>query len=184
VTAAVILAAGGGTRFAGDAHKLRVLVRDRPLVVWALDAACAAGLDATAVVTGAVDIDDLVPAGVVRLFNPRWADGIATSMQRAIAWARDARHDAIVVGLGDQPFVTADAWRAVAAADQPIAVATYGGARRNPVRLSSAVWSLLPVEGDEAARRLMRERPDLVGEVACGGEPADIDTVEDLEQWS
>ena len=37
---------------------------------------------------------------------------------------------AVVIGLGDQPFVTPAAWRAVAAADAAIGVATYDGTPR------------------------------------------------------
>jgi CTP:molybdopterin cytidylyltransferase MocA len=187
VIAAVVLAAGGGTRFAGDAHKLRTVVRGKPIVTWAVESAVAAGLDTTVVVTGAVDLDELLPVGgsihVVR--NERWAEGQATSLQRAIAWADERGGDAVVVGLADQPFVSAEAWRAVAAVDdRPIAVATYGGKRRNPVKLHREVWPLLPVSGDEGARRVIAGNPNLVREVACGGDPADVDTVEDLEAWS
>jgi molybdenum cofactor cytidylyltransferase len=179
-----VLAAGGGTRFDGDGHKLRAALRGKPVVEWALAAAFEAGLDATAVVVGAVDLAGIVPAGVEVIASPDWADGIARSLQAGVSWARATGHEAVVVGLGDQPFVTAAAWRAVAAVDAPIAVATYAGRRGNPVRLASSVWPLLPVDGDDGARALMRERPDLVREVACAGDPADIDTREDLEHWS
>jgi CTP:molybdopterin cytidylyltransferase MocA len=179
----VVLCAGAGTRYAGPGagHKLLAPFRGRPLVCWALEHALEADLGLTLAVTGAVSLDEVIPPGVLTVANPDWPDGIATSVQRGIATARDLGLDAVVVGLGDQPLVPASAWRAVAASPMPIAVATYAGARRNPVRLQRSVWDELARSGDEGARELMRRRPELVGEVPCTGDPVDVDTVHDLE---
>jgi molybdenum cofactor cytidylyltransferase len=89
----------------------------------------------------------------------------------------------VVVGLGDQPGVTATAWRRLADTDAPIAVATYHGVRRNPVRIHAELWDQLPHDGDEGARTLIRVRSDLVTEVACEGNADDIDTADDVARW-
>ena len=181
--AAIVLAAGRGERFGADTPKLLAPFRGRPLAAWALDAASC--LDALIVVTGAADISSIVPPHALVVPNRRWADGQATSLAVGIDAADAAGHDAVVVGLADQPLIPSEAWRAVAAETRtPIAVATYDGQRRNPVRLAAEVWPLLPREGDEGARSLLRKRPDLVTEVACAGNPADVDTQEDLATWS
>jgi CTP:molybdopterin cytidylyltransferase MocA len=182
-----VLAAGGGTRFAGGpgaAHKLLADWRGRPLVTWAVTHAVESGLTPVWVVTGAVDLDGVLPDDVVLLANPDWAQGQATSLHVAVGAARAAGLAALVVGLGDQPLVRPEAWSAVARNDAPIAVATYDGRRRNPVRLAAEVWDLLPSTGDQGARVLIEQRPDLVQEVPCQGDPADIDTREDLLRWN
>ncbi len=183
---AVVLAAGAGSRFEAPdgTHKLLAPFRGRPVAAWAVDAAVAAGLERTWVVTGAVDLAGVVHPDAQILVNPNWADGQATSLQVALAAARAAGLVAVVVGLGDQPGVGPAAWQAVASAEGPIVVATYNGRRRNPVRLGREIWGLLPATGDEGARVVVRRRPELVSEVACVGQSGDIDTLEDLERWN
>lgn len=186
---AVLLAAGAGSRFAGATHKLRAPLDGRPVLAHALDALLGSGLDAV-VVTGAAEIDDLVPAGIDLVANPAWGTGQASSVQAGIGEARRRGHDAVVIGLGDQPFVPVSAWQAVATSDAGMAVATYDGRRGHPVRLGDAVWDLLPLQGDEVGRAVMRSRPELVVEIPCDAGhtsadiTADIDTLEDLRRWT
>lgn len=183
-TAAVILAAGRGSRFAGAQHKLLTEVRGKPIVRHAVDAAREAGFDEVIVVGGCVDLVAVMPDDVTILHNERWEDGQATSLRAATMYADARGHRAIVVGLGDQPGVPAEAWRAVADAESDIAAADFGNGKRPPVKLTDAMWASLPVSGDEGARVLMRERPEMVEAVRCEGSEADVDTLEDLRRWS
>jgi molybdenum cofactor cytidylyltransferase len=191
--AAVLLAAGEGRRYAesgGEGHKLAAPFRGRPLVTWAVEHALASGIGPVWVVAGAFDPSCLLHAaggtdvGVEVLANPRWAEGMATSLQVAVARARTDGLTALVVGLADQPLVTAEAWRRVAAASGPIARASYDGVPGHPVRLAAEVWPDLPRSGDAGARSLLRSHPERVQDVACPGHPADVDTREDVQRWS
>ena len=196
-TLIVLLAAGGGTRFAGPTHKLLAELGDGVTVAGAaIEHAVAADLGDVLVVSGAVDLTEIAEIAEIASRNvaptasavsvighPAWADGQASTLQVAIAEAGRRNASAVVVGLADQPFVEPEAWRRVAAGTAPISVATYDGRRRNPVRLDRSVWPLLPTTGDEGARSLLRVRPELVEEIPCPGSPADIDTLEDIESW-
>ncbi len=188
----VLLAAGAGSRFHDSGHKLLAELpasATRPaesVVARALASVTDADLGEVVVVTGRLDAADLHllhQPGVGSVHNPRWADGQMTSVHVGLGVARDRHASVAVIGLADQPGIDASAWRAVARADAPIAVATYDGRRGNPVALRSDVWDLLPSDGDEGARALMRRRADLVVEVPCTGSPTDIDTAEDLRRW-
>lgn len=182
---AIVLAAGAGSRYLGPTHKLLAPFRGRTVVETAVATALEADIGPVIVVSGAVDlpIHSSADGHLTLVTNPRWAEGQATSVHTGLEVARRLGATSVVIGLGDQPLVVADAWRAVAAATTPIAVATYDGERGNPVKLDASVWSDLPTEGDHGARHLIRLRPELVSEVACAGSSADIDTQEDLDRW-
>lgn len=194
---AVVLAAGAGTRF-GPASKLSAPFRGSTVLGAALAAAAGAALDETAVVVAEPRraVTPPVPEAVTVLVNTRADDGLASSLQAALAHARWRGHDAVVVGLGDQPLLDPGAWRLVAEAVapppgrrgaptvSPIVFARYGDRRGHPVGLARRIWSLLPTVGDRGAAETARLRPDLVGEVPCPGNPVDIDTPDDLARWS
>jgi molybdenum cofactor cytidylyltransferase len=199
----VLLAAGGATRFRDSAarigisaaHKLLAPLHDRTVFAWSLGNVIEAGFSRIVVVRGAVPLP--LPAqnelsanqSLVVVDNPDWEQGQATSLACAIdhlSAISAPEISAMVVGLGDQPFIPAQDWISVVQMPEQaaIVVATYAGQRRNPVRIARELWEHIPRTGDEGARPLLRLRPDLVSEVACTGNPADIDTAEDLLKWS
>jgi molybdenum cofactor cytidylyltransferase len=184
VVPGVLLAGGSGSRFDGPTHKLLSQFRGRRIVEWGVDAIRSSGLQPWIVWGALADDPPALGDDVVVLTNPAWRDGMSTTLGVAVAEARRRRLATIVVGPADQPLIPGEAWRLVAEADSPIAVATYLGKRANPVKLDAVVWGDLPSSGDFGARHLIKMRPDLVLEVACPGNPADIDTREDLERWN
>lgn len=126
------------------------------------------------------------PYGVRVVENPRWEEGMSTSVRAGLE-ALEPKSQAAVFLLADQPLVGSEAViRLVNAYEDgaEVAVATYAGSPRNPVLFSRDIWPMLGRElsGDEGARRFIRRYPELVVEVPCDdvADPADVDTVEDL----
>ncbi len=184
---AIVLAAGGGSRFGGG--KLLARLGGQPIIEAVLDNLLDAPVDEVIVVVGA-DAKGLREVceryGVRTVDNEEWELGQSTSV---LAGLRACGGEAAVVLLGDQPFVGAEAVERLVATfteGAKVAVATYGGKRRNPVLFSQEVWPLLEAElaGDEGARSVLKQHPELVVEVPCGGvgDPTDVDTREDLRR--
>ncbi len=184
---AIVLAAGGGSRFGGG--KLLAELGGRPIIEAVFDNLRGAPVDEMIAIVGA-DAQRLREVceryGVRTVTNEEWERGQSTSV---LAGLRACGGEAAVVLLGDQPFIGAEAVERLVAAfaeGAKVAVATYGGKRRNPVLFSREVWPLLEAElaGDEGARSVLRRHPELVVEVPCEGvgDPADVDTREDLRR--
>ncbi len=181
--AAILLAAGGGTRFGGG--KLLAEFRGRPLVEHALETIRSSPVDKAFVVVGdkSESVRNLCePYGFGVVENPEWGKGQSTSVLAGLKALGDD-FDAAVVMLADQPLVGAGAVGRLVRAFEggaSIAVATYGGKPRNPVLFPRQVWADLMRElrGDEGARSFLRERRHIVAEVPCDdvGDPSDIDT--------
>jgi molybdenum cofactor cytidylyltransferase len=186
----VVLAAGRGLRFGGDTPKPLVSFHGQPLVMHAVGAATRSGLAPVVVVVSddrvAATLESRAGGAAVQLVrNDAPERGIASSLHAALRRLEpDETVDAVVVGLADQPLVGADAYRRVAHAYDDgarLAVATYGGARGNPVLIGRAHWrEALALAGDEGARVLLRKHGAV--EVPCDGtgESTDVDTPEDL----
>ena len=186
---AVVLAAGAGSRFGGG--KLLARLGGRPLIAAVFDNLRDAPVDEIITVIGA-DAERLREVceryGVRTVANDVWERGQSTSVLTGLRACGEETRAAVVL-LGDQPLVGAEVVERLVAAfaeGAKVAVATYGGKRRNPVLFSREVWPMLEAElaGDEGARTLLRRHPELVVEVPCEGvgDPADVDTREDLRR--
>jgi len=167
--AAVVLAAGRGTRF-GPAPKLLALLDGTPLVRHVTEAAVRSSARPVIVVTGhrADDVEAAVrtqPVQVTR--NSVFADGLSTSLQAGFS-ALPPGIEAAIVLLGDMPLVTADLINELAAAwrgsGQPAAlIPVFDGQRGNPVVLSRALEDpIRELSGDAGAGRILRDHPGVV----------------------
>ena len=186
-SAAVLLAAGSGSRFAGNAHKLLTVINSQTVFMWSLQHCIAAQFQRIIIVSGAVDLSSQISdaqfaeANLITVHNENWQTGMASSLQCGLTEAQQRGASSVVVGLADQPAIKPESWQRVANSAAPLAVATYNGVRGNPVRIHAELWSLLPTSGDEGARSLFKSHKDLLEEVACDGSAQDIDTTRDIE---
>jgi molybdenum cofactor cytidylyltransferase len=182
--AGLILAAGAGTRF-GDETKQLASLHGRPLLTYAV-AAMTAAVDPVAVVLGhdaeAIQARiDFGPATVVICED--WALGQGYSLRRGVAALAGA--EAVVITLGDQPFITPQV--IAGALDQlegfDAVRAVYDGAPGHPVVLGPRVLAAVgELEGDAGARELLARFRVRTWEAGHLASATDIDTQEELSK--
>jgi CTP:molybdopterin cytidylyltransferase MocA len=188
--AAVVLAAGLGTRFGG--HKMLALLEGRPVLQHVLDALAVVEPADTVVVLGS-DADALGAAiewrSARRIVNPAPERGLSSSLIAGVAAAASREGDppieAILVCLGDQPRLRPDVVRALvdAETDRPIVAPRYADdGSRNPVLLRRPAWRrAMDMTGDSGLGSFIHAHPELVLEIAFAGGNPDVDLPDDLE---
>ncbi len=179
--AGLLLAAGSGSRL--GTPKALVEFRGERLVDRGIRTLHDGGCRPVVVVLGAATVR---VRGAVTVHNPRWDSGMGSSLRAGLD-AVPATAEHVVIALVDQPFVGPRAVRRLvdaAAEGASVAVATYGGARRNPVLIAREHFGEVArlATGDAGARPFLRAHPELVVAVPCDdvADPADIDTPADL----
>jgi CTP:molybdopterin cytidylyltransferase MocA len=164
--AAVVLAAGEGSRFGGPKQRLLL-----PEVVRRV----APSVDALVVVEGAHAVADLLDETTV-VHCTHWALGPGASLRCGLeALARDV--EAAVVVLADGPQLAPEAvarvvarWRADGG---DVVAASYGGERGHPLLVARPAWAQVPDEGLRSLGAQLVPCDDL-------GAPGDVDRREDL----
>lgn len=172
----IVLAAGAGRRMGRP--KAEVELGGQRLIDRAVAVLRAGGCDeVVAVVRPGTEVSR---ARVV--VNPDPDRGMGSSLRLGLGAASGVR---AVILLVDTPGITADAVRAVLAADSPAAIATYHGRRGHPVAFDRPLWTEVAelAVGDSGARAFLVAHPELVAEIPCHGDPSDLDTVEDVTAW-
>lgn len=141
-----------------------------------VDAGCAS----VYLVLGA-DLDVAAPPGCHRVHNPKWAEGLGTSLRAGLEAAASLD---VVVLLADQPWIGAEAVRRVISTGSSLAMGMYASGPGHPVLIGRehVEGVLASAHGEMGARAYLRERAEEVERVWCGdvADPWDLDTERDL----
>ncbi|WP_205834180.1 nicotine blue oxidoreductase [Crystallibacter degradans] len=190
-TAAVLLAAGAGTRL-GRGPKALLEYRQEPLVAHVASVLRDGGCAEIVVVLGAGSDQvrrqaDL--SGCLVLDNPGWSGGMGSSFRLGAAAVPSGFH--MLAALVDQPGVTSAIVRRLRDSHKPgrVTAAAYRGAdgelqRGHPVLFDAALVAQAAeaASGDSGARGFLQDHTHLIDLVDCSDESdgGDVDTVADL----
>jgi len=181
---AVVLAAGGSTRFGSPKQLVRF--QGKLLLHRVLAAAAEVAAPVTLVLGAqAAEIAAIVPSGrATVLVNRDWEEGIASSLRTAVR-ALPGACDGVLILLADQPLVAAASLSPLAAAwrrsPRQIVASRYSGVVGVPAIFPRWCFTdLCDLRGDQGARALISRYPNHVQALPHPEAAVDIDQPEDL----
>jgi len=163
--AAIVLAAGAGTRMNGRVKQL-LPWREKTLIENAIALAMQSHAYETVVVLGAHadGIQSVVEKTGARIVvNPQWEDGHSTSIRAGLNALAPEIVAAIFVNM-DQPFLTREVVNAIiqryGETDAPIVASIFAGQRGSPVLFDRAHFPELEnLQGEQGGRELLAKYP-------------------------
>lgn len=186
--AAVILAAGKGTRMGGG--KMTAMLGGKALLRHAAEAVAQSRAAPLVAVLGhdAANVAKVLDGLDVQVVdNADYAMGMSTSLKAGLAAVQETAAGALIL-LGDMPYVTPQIINRLLAAfaqrpDAKAVVPMIGGQRGNPILIGRALFpAVMALEGDVGARKLLDAAGDGVIEVSMEDTALllDVDTPEAL----
>jgi molybdenum cofactor cytidylyltransferase len=185
---AVVLAAGGSTRFGTPKQLLDF--QGESIIEHVLRVLCSTSVDEVIVVLGhaAERIGPHVASGCRVVLNADWKAGISSSIRIGLEAVRHDSEAALFV-LADQPCVSAEAieriLRAYYGSTMPIVVPVHQGQRGNPVLFDRRLFpALRQLRGDAGGRQILEHVPEavLAVEMSAPDMFQDVDTQADYHK--
>jgi molybdenum cofactor cytidylyltransferase len=182
----IVLAAGQGTRFGGQVHKLDQPLGPNTVLGTTVRQAVQTQLPVVVVTVAAraaALAGQLATRDIVVVSDEEAAKGMGRSIATGVAERSGA--PGWLVLPGDMPLVRSDSILAVATAleQHAVAYAQYRGRRGHPVGFAAELYTeLVLLGGDDGARRVVARYPAHGQEVDDPGVLMDIDTADDLQR--
>jgi len=188
---AIILAAGGSSRYLTNQHKLLAEIDGKSVIRTIVEKVVSVNLQLVLVVVGAkaeaisAEIQDF-PVTVIR--NENWNYGQSTSLKCGLRGV-PPEVDSVCILLADQPFISRDTLIMLIQSQtkypEEIIAPVYSGRRGNPIFFPRKYFQDLLDKsiGDSGGREIIREKGAHFVEVKDRFVIRDIDTIEDFKNY-
>lgn len=188
MTGLIILAAGESSRMGFP--KQTLLYKGKTLLEIAIEAGLKSICRQVTVVLGANA--ETIEKGIKLydvniIYNPHWAEGLASSITAGIKNLQKTNGiDSVVIVLCDQPFVTAATINSLLYKQQEtgkkIIASAYQDVLGVPVMFTKTLFTeLLLLHGSEGAKKVLNSHPNDIATIPFEKGGIDIDTVADYE---